>query len=255
MPAENARIEAICRYPVKGLSDDPLARTRLEPGKTIACDRLYAIENGPSGFDAAAPAYLPKMRFLMLMRNERLASLKAEFNTADHRLVIRRNGMVAADGRLDTEAGRRAIESFFDRFSAGELRGPPRVLSAAGHSFSDSARKVVSLINLESVRHIEGRIGAAVHPLRFRANVYVDGLPAWSEFEWIGKRVAAGGLILEGLSRIERCAATNVDPETARRDLTIPASLLQAYGHSDCGIYLKVVEGGEVSVGDAIGLA
>src|SRR5438034_11752062 len=73
-------IAAIYRYPVKGLSAESLASTRLTLGETIAADRLYAIENGPSGFDPAAPAYLPKQRFLMLMRNERLARLEARFD-------------------------------------------------------------------------------------------------------------------------------------------------------------------------------
>src|SRR5215472_11221971 len=72
-------IAAIYRYPIKGLGPDPLDSAELVPGQTIAGDRLYAIENGPSGFDAAHPAYLPKSRFLMLMRNERLARLRAAF--------------------------------------------------------------------------------------------------------------------------------------------------------------------------------
>ena len=73
---DHARIEAIYRYPVKGLSPQALARTALKPGATLPADRLYAIENGPIGFDPAAPAYFPKQRFLMLMRNERLAALR-----------------------------------------------------------------------------------------------------------------------------------------------------------------------------------
>ena len=44
-------IAAIYRYPVKGLGPDPLDSAELTPGRTIAGDRLYAIENGPSGFD------------------------------------------------------------------------------------------------------------------------------------------------------------------------------------------------------------
>jgi uncharacterized protein len=70
-----ARIDALYRYPVKGLSPERLSRARLPPGQTVPGDRLYAIENGPSGFDPAAPKYLPKTEFLMLMRNERLATL------------------------------------------------------------------------------------------------------------------------------------------------------------------------------------
>ena len=74
--AAAAKIQAIYRYPVKGLSPEPLPRTELAAGKTVPFDRMYAIENGPSGFDPASPAYLPKQRFLMLMRNARLAELR-----------------------------------------------------------------------------------------------------------------------------------------------------------------------------------
>ena len=49
------------------------------------------------------------------------------------------------------------------------IKGPPRVLESPGHSFSDVARKVVSIINLGSLRAIENMLdGTAVHPLRFR---------------------------------------------------------------------------------------
>jgi uncharacterized protein YcbX len=253
MPAENARIEAICRYPVKGLSDDHLARTRLEPGKTIACDRLYAIENGPSGFDAAAPAYLPKMRFLMLMRNERLAQLWTAFDEATHTLVITCEGGEAARGSLRTAAGRAAIEAFFARFCASELRGPPRVLQAEGHSFSDVAKKVVSIINLASVAAVETAAGAPVHALRFRGNLYVSGWPAWHEFDFVGREVTVGSSArLRIVKRIVRCAATEVDPETGQRDLAIPKILLSAFGHDDCGVYAEVVAGGDIAVGDAV---
>ena len=80
---KTATVRAIYRYPVKGLSPQALERARLTAGQTIPADRLYAIENGPIGFDPAAPAYFPKQRFLMLMRNERLAALRTEFDESD----------------------------------------------------------------------------------------------------------------------------------------------------------------------------
>jgi len=248
MPA----IAALYRYPVKGLSAEPLREAALTAGGTIPFDRAYAIENGPSGFDPGAPKHFPKIAFLMLMRNERLAELRTHFDDGTRTLTIRRGDAVVADGCLDTEAGRRAIESFFDRFAAEDLRGPAKVLAAAGHSFSDTSSKVLSLINLATVRTIAEKIGAPVHPLRFRGNVYVEGLPPWDEFSWVGRRVAVADIIFEVTKRIDRCAATNVDPETAARDLTIPLSLLEAYGHADCGIYLRVVAGGRLSVGDTL---
>jgi uncharacterized protein YcbX len=245
-----ARIESIYRYPVKGLSPEQLHAVRLEPGRTLPADRRYAIENGPSGFDPAAPQYLPKTQFLMLMRNERLATLDTRYDDASHVLTIRGEGRELARGDLSTKDGRLAIEAFFRRFMPAELRGAPKVLQADGHSFSDVAAKVVSIINLATVAAIETAVGAPVHPLRFRANLYVAGWPAWHEFSLVGQEIAIGGARLKVTKRIARCAATNVDPDTGIRDLAIPATLLQTFDHMDCGIYAQVIAGGDVAAGD-----
>ena len=249
----SATIARIYRYPVKGLSPEPLDQTALAPGQTVAMDRAYAIENGPSGFDPAGPAYFPKQRFLMLMRNERLASLATQLDETTHTLTIRQDGSAVVQGDLRSPPGRAAIEEFFASFCSDELRGPPKILHASGHSFSDVARKVVSIINLASVAEIANVIGAGVDPLRFRANLYVEGWPAWREFELLDRELAIGGSVrLKPVKRIVRCAATNVDPTTGARDLAIPATLMQRYGHADCGIYAEVIAGGPIAAGDRI---
>jgi uncharacterized protein YcbX len=250
-----ARLEKIYRYPVKGLSAEPLERARLTPGQTIPGDRQYAIENGPIGFDPAAPAYFPKQRFLMLMRNERLARLDARFDEATHTLALRDGGDTVR-GDLSTPEGRRLIEEFLAAFCADELRGPPRVLQAPGHSFSDVARKVVSIINLASVAVVEQLVGGPVDPLRFRANLYVVGWPAWGELDLVGRTLALGAEVrARVVKRIVRCAATNVEPGTGIRDLDIPRSLFRACGHSDCGIYAEVIADGTIAPGDRIDVA
>jgi uncharacterized protein len=253
MTVENPRLQAIYRYPVKGLSPEPLERTALAVCETLPADRLYAIENGPSGFDPAAPRHQPKQRYLMLMRNERLARLRTRFHDASHILTIEAEGREAARGDLRTPAGRAAIEHFFARFCADELRGAPRVLSAPGFSFSDVARKVVSIINLASVAALEDVLGRPVHPLRFRGNVYVTGWPAWHELDLVGQEIAIGtSARLKIVKRIVRCAATNVDPDTAVRDLSIPETLMRRFGHADCGVYGEVVEAGEIALRDEL---
>ncbi len=245
-------VAAIYSYPVKGLSARPHHSVTLRPGETLPFDRAYAIENGPSGFDPAAPRTLPKIVFLMLMRNERLAGLETHFNEDDAILTIRRDGIVVAEGSLATEDGRRAIEQFFDRYEADELRGPARIVHAPGFSLSDYSKKVVSLINLASVEAMSKAFGQPLHPLRFRGNIHVAGLAPWEEFDLVGKRLSIGGVTFEGVKRIERCAATNVNPETADRDAAIPVSLLRTFGHADCGVYLRVVEAGAIAVGDDV---
>src|SRR5215470_6628926 len=97
-----AQIDALYRYPIKGLSPERLSGAHLTPGRTVPGDRLYAIENGPSGFDPAAPKYLPKTQFLMLMRNERLATLETHYEDATRVLTIRGEGRELARGDLAT---------------------------------------------------------------------------------------------------------------------------------------------------------
>lgn len=253
MEKPQGRIEAIYRYPIKGLSPQPLASTALAVRATLPADRLYAIENGPSNFDPAAPAYFPKQRFLMLMRNEQLAALRTDYDAATHFLTIRHEGREAARGDLRTQEGRLAIEAFFRRFMPEELRGPPKVLSGEGHSFSDVAKKVVSIINLASVAEVESAAGAPVQPLRFRGNLYVSGWPAWHEFELLGTEIAIGGRArLKVIKRIQRCAATEVDPDTGIRDVPVPRTLMDNFGHADCGIYAEVIAAGDIALGDSI---
>jgi uncharacterized protein YcbX len=247
-----ARITGIYRYPVKGLTPEQLGRAELSPGQTLLADRRYAIENGPSGFDPAEPKWLPKPHFLMLMRDEWLAGLRSHFDDSSNVLSINHNGRIVAQGNLATPEGRRTIENFFATAYAGQIKGPPRVLESPGHSFSDVARKVVSIINLASVRAIEDMVGAPVHPLRFRANLYVEGWPAWHEFDLVDRTLSIGGVRLKVVKRIVRCAAVNVDPDTAQRDLTIPTALQRRLGHADCGIYAEVMTGGTISAGETI---
>jgi uncharacterized protein YcbX len=247
-----AQIKSLYRYPVKGLSPEPLPSVTLEAGQTLPADRRYAIENGPSGFDPAQPAWLHKSSYLMLMRNEQLAGLQTHYADESHILTIRRDGEVAARGDLETAEGRAAIETFFAANFTGELKGPPKILSGGGHSFSDVAKKVVSIINLGSIKAIENMVGLPVHPLRFRANLYVNGWPAWQELELVGQTLAVGNTRLKVVKRITRCAAVNVDPETAARDLDIPPTLMRRLGHNECGVYAEVIAGGTIGIGDAV---
>jgi uncharacterized protein len=253
----DARIDSLYRYPVKGLSPEPLARAALTAGAYFPGDRLFAVENGPSGFDPDDPQHQPKIKFLMLMRNERLAALRTRYDDAAGTLTIEGGDGEPLRADLSSSEGRLAVEAFFRRALPKELRGPPKVLTAPeGFRFTDSRRGFVSLINLASVSAVEAAAGAPVHPLRFRGNIHVQGWPAWCEFDLVGKEISVGPSVrLKVTKRIERCAATDVDPDTGIRDRAIPRTLMKAFGHTDCGIYAEVVAGGTIAPGDAIRLS
>jgi uncharacterized protein len=140
----NPHVTGIYRYPVKGMSGQALAETTLEAGETVACDRIYAIENGMGRFDPENPKHLPKINFLMLMRNERLATLETRFDDGTHALTILRQGRQVARGVLKERLGRQMVEQFLGAFLKDALRGPPRIVSAPGHTFSDVPAKCLS---------------------------------------------------------------------------------------------------------------
>jgi uncharacterized protein YcbX len=246
------RLEAIYRYPVKGFTPEPLTRVALKAGETLPFDRAYAIENGPGRFDPQAPRHLPKTNFLMLMRNERLATLKSRFDDASETLAIFRDGKQVARGRLSTRIGRQTIEQFMAAYMEADLRGPPRIVHAPGHSFSDVAAKCVHVVNLASLRELERALGRSIDPLRFRANLYIDGIEPWSELTWVGKDFLVDTAVLSVFARTSRCEATNVDPASGARDLAIPATLSRTWGHTDFGVYAQVVRGGDIAAGSIV---
>jgi uncharacterized protein YcbX len=195
---------------------------------------------------------MSKAYFLMLMRDEWLAGLQTHFDDTSNVLTIRRNGSVAVKGDLETAQGRSAIEQFFASNFANQVKGPPKILKGRDISFSNVPEKVVSIINLGSLQAIEDVIARPVHPLRFRANLYVRGWPAWHEFDLLGRTLAIGDARFKVVKRIDRCAAINVDPDTAARDLNIPQMLMRRFGHIDCGIYAEVTTGGTIATGDTV---
>jgi uncharacterized protein len=244
-------LSAIYRYPVKGLSPERLDAAPVTPGETLPYDRSFAIEQFAGSFDSAAPRYLPKAKFLMLMRDEKLAALTTTFDPETTTLTVTRGGKQVAKGNLDTPVGRGLIEQFFAAYLGGGIR--PRVVSAPGHAFTDVGRNWISLINLASIRDLERVLGVAVDPLRFRANLYVEGLAPWVEKSWSeGTEIVIGAVRLAKRHDTVRCAATNVDPARGARDLSIPRTLEEAFGANACGIYLDVLNEGTLRQGDAV---
>ncbi len=248
------RIEYLYRYPVKGLTAEALDSAEVEEGGCIPWDRAFALAQGDSGFDPDQPAWLQKQNFMCLMKNARIASLFSFFEPRSGMLAIRApDGSSVVENALTPE-GRDRIGAFLVGYLGEEARGAPSFHHVPGHSFCDQRHKVVSLINLASLRDYEAKVGARRHRRRFRANVWFSGSSAWSERGWVGQQLQVGGAVLRVTKGITRCPATQVNPETANRDADPVEELRGLYGHVELGIHAQVIEGGKFAVGDAIEL-
>lgn len=252
-------IAAMYRYPVKGLSAEALDSTNLAPGECLPQDRRFAIALPSTRFDPQNPEWLSKTHFVMLMRDAALANLKTRFDPAIGELSIDDGSGPPLRARITEPEGRERIARFLDEFLGDAVAHPLRIVEAPGHAFADARRKpnatadkYVSLINRASLAALEEAVETPVDPLRFRANVYFDGTPAWRELDWLGSEIALGGARLRVVSAITRCAATEVNPDTAERDLDTLAALRRFFGHNLMGIYAEVTEGGPIAVGDRL---
>jgi len=188
------------------------------------------------------------------MLEEALATVTTAVDPGTGRMSVMQGNRLLLDVDLGTPEGRAAVEALVHRLVPA-LRAPPRLLRSAGGHFMDKPDNVISLISLATLRQLEQRWGYQIDPLRFRANIYVDGAEPWEEFDWVGGTMRIGEALFRVDRRNGRCSATNVNPATGVRDLDIPGSLRAAFGHKDLGVYLSVLEGGRIEAGDPAAIA
>jgi len=251
----SATISSLCRFPVKGLSPEQLASATLEAGGAIPGDRRFALALASTRFDGQSPHWLPKNSFLILKKNEKLAALETVFDPASDDLKILRGSKQVARGKLTDPVGRAMIEDFFSAYMKDEAHGKPRLVEARGDSiFTDQKTKLVSIINLASVRDLERVTGTPIDATRFRGNIMIDGIEAWSEFGWLGKDIECGSAVFNIEDRIERCAAINVNPTTGVRDQNLVKALQVGFGHIDMGVFATLTKAGTIATNDSLNL-
>ena len=247
----NGHVQSIWRHPVKGFTPEPLDQVTLAAGAYFPLDRMYAVEDGPSGFDPANPQHISKQKFTVLAKIAAVAKVRTRFDDATGLFEAAFAGKPTLQVDLHTPLGRTALEAWLTDALGEDITGPLQVLPAADrHRFTDHPKGYVSIVNLASIRDLETKIGRHVDPRRFRANIYVEGWPAWAENDQIGGPITLGGVQTEVFKPIVRCVATHVDPDTAVVDIDVVKSLFDAYGHMFCGVYVSVTEGGPLAVGE-----
>ena len=245
MPAaDSATVQQICRYPVKGLNAEVLERVALTAGEGLPDDRRFGVAYG-LGTGA-------RRGFFDLVGEERLAQLRVAYDPAGPTITLSRQGRQVVSANPADQTGRMLLSQFFAGFLAGSPRGTPSFQEASEETRAALLPNPVSILNLASIRDLERVMRQPVDPRRFRGNILIDGLPAWAEFAWLGQEIRAGSARLKVVERIQRCAATNVNPDSAERDMNVPLTLRKGFGHIDMGVYALVVADGAVKPGDEI---
>ena len=254
-------LKKIFIYPIKGLSGENIDQILLEKDQVLSGDREYAFARSHVSFDESNPVYLRKTNFLALVKEDKLAKLNTKFIRKSKRLIIKIDKKIVLDEMLVNETNVNKVEVFFQKYlNLGDNK--PKLVEGRKnentknlrHSFSDLPEKAISIINLNTIINFEKKIGKKIAPSRFRANLLIDDIDPWKEFDWVGKNIKIGESVLEVFKRTQRCAATNVNPENAIRDINIPNEINSYFGHLDLGVYAKVKKTGIISVNNELHL-
>ena len=150
--------------------------------------------------------------------------------------------------------------AFLVRTSA-ELRALPEKFSAlhagfASVRFADSMPLLLtSQASLQELnRRLTENALAPVPMDRFRANVVIDGAPAFVEDQW--QQVQLGSLATQGSNQCSRCTIVNTDQASGERSMEPLKTLAQFRRFQDgkvmFGKYLIHTQSGVVRVGDEI---
>ena len=112
----------------------------------------------------------------------------------------------------------------------------------------------ISLINIKSIEDFKNKTTQEIETQRFRGNLYVDGVDAYEERNWIGNIIKINNISFKVEKNIPRCVAINLKPNTDDNSLNLLQSLKKNYNHFDVGIYLTALDDGQLNIGDIVSI-
>ena len=255
-PQDGFRLVQLWNYPIKGLPGQRLTNAQLCAHAHFPGDRRYAIGAGHPA--VADDQWLKKAYFLQLMSHEQLAAIRCDFDGDVVTLTHPEMPPLTAD--LATAEGRDKLAAHIEQLipasthsaKGNTTHGPIRVVSLENGAFTDTKAPLVSLGGTASLDGFANLTGTAPDPRRFRLNMIFETETPFEEAALIGKTIAMGTARLRVIEPVGRCAAIDVDPQTAIRGPHYLPLMRQKLGHSDLGIFAEVLTNGLVAEGDRI---
>ncbi len=249
----SATVARICRHPVKSLGEETLEAVTLETGRHMPWDRVWALAHGRAEFDWEAPVWAQARNFVTQTHIPELARISARFDEAAGRLTLAHPERPEITLEPATAEGAEALAAWVAPL-ATMRPGPYRLVTLPEGALTDFADTHIALNSEASRRALSEAAGRDLAHIRFRGNIWLEGLAPWEEFDLLGREIRLGHATLRVTERIERCNATAASPATGTRDTPVTEILDTRYGHRDFGVYAQVVAGGRVALGDPLSL-
>lgn len=243
-----AQVAALWRHPIKGHGREALERVALTQGRTMPWDRRWAVAHELARADGSD--WAPCAEFSRGAKVPALMAIAARTDEAAGTVTLTHPDRPALTFDPDKEA--QAFLDWVRPLMPANRAQSARILRVEGRGMTDTDYPSISLINLGSNDALAERMDQDLSPLRWRGNIHLTGLPAWAEFDWVGRTLRIGTAELAVREPIERCLATTANPATGARDADTLGALDSFCGHQDFGIYAVVTASGEIAVGDTV---
>ena len=238
----------IFRHPIKAVGREELIETVLEAGKILPWDRAYAVAHSKSRTTDLAQPWAAKGNFLRGVTGPSLMAVEAHFDDVTHR--VRLTHPLRPDVNLALDTDEAELLAWLAPIWPDEAPSPTQIIHHPEQAQTDVPQPWVSIHARASHAQVAQKLDQpdlSIH--RWRGNLWLDGVDAWDERNWVGRDIQIGDAVLHVHQPITRCKATMANPITGARDLDTLAVLQSNWGHMDFGVYASVTTGGQLVPG------
>ncbi len=243
------QLAEIWRYPVKAHGREQVDSAPLSPGQGLPWDRIWAVAHERSDSDGSEWARC--RNFTRGAGAPRLQAITSSVDEEQGTVTFRHPDL--ADLICNPDKDPEALVAWSNQLVPEGRTKSARIVRGQGFGFHDTAYQSISIASFASHDAVSEKAGIPLSKDRWRCNLWLDGLSAWDEFDWVGRTIQIGEAVLEVTERSVRCMMTHANPETGERDVEV-LKLLKTFGHHEFTVQATVKNGGIIRQGDEVTL-
>lgn len=244
-------IAQLVRHPIKSAGFETVAEAVLTEGAAFPFDRIWAVAHAAARL-TEPPTWAPKLQFLRGWGSADLMAIACTSNAGAGTVTLSHPRSPTETFRPDDAADAARLIDWLRPLWPENRPEPARVIRVPGQALTDQDQPLVSINSVTSLGAFSARMGTSLSQHRFRGNIWVDGWAPWAELDLIGQDITIGTARLRVEKPIGRCRATGANPETGLQDADTMGALQAGYGHTDFGVFARVLSGGRIAINDEV---
>tara|TARA_B100001109_G_scaffold25048_1_gene18475 strand:+ start:700 stop:1461 length:762 start_codon:yes stop_codon:yes gene_type:complete len=247
------KIENLFYSPVKSISFEESESLNVLTDRGIESDRIFAFVQNLDSNSIKNLIEDPKSRklnnFLTLKNSPELNQYN--FTYAKNKLILKKMDEIIISINPFSKNEKKLLCDKINQIILKDKK-LDLLMDEKNPFFDTMPNNSISLINKKSISDFSNKISTNIEIERFRANIYIDGIAAWEERDWIGKTININNINFFVSDEISRCSATNLKPSSDIVTINLPNQLKKTYDHINMGLYIVPQQNGVISKEDKI---